>query len=112
MLVLLGYSCRNETEVVTETPKERIFPEFTILEFYVAYKDYNWMMNFTEKLLEKVAMDLYGTTQVPVGEQLIDFKAPFKRVTMYQGCWKKCTMELSRKDWRTPVSRKCYFNGH
>jgi lysyl-tRNA synthetase class 2 len=59
-------------------------PEFTILEFYVAYKDYNWMMNFTEKLLEKVAMDLYGTTEVSVGDQQIDFRAPFKRVTMYE----------------------------
>lgn len=59
-------------------------PEFTILEFYVAYKDYNWMMSFTEKLLEKVAMDLYSTTEVPVGETLIDFKAPFNRVTMYE----------------------------
>lgn len=58
-------------------------PEFTILEFYVAYKDYNWMMNFTEKLLEKVATDLYGTTEVQVGDRQIDFKAPFKRVTMY-----------------------------
>lgn len=59
-------------------------PEFTILEFYVAYKDYNWMMNFTEKLLEKVANDLYGKTEVPVGDKTIDFKAPFKRVTMYE----------------------------
>jgi lysyl-tRNA synthetase, class II len=59
-------------------------PEFTILEFYVAYKDYNWMMNFTEKLLEKVAMDLYNTTEVTVGDKQIDFKAPFKRVTMYE----------------------------
>lgn len=59
-------------------------PEFTILEFYVAYKDYNWMMNFTERLLEKVAMDLYGTTEVTVGENIIDFRAPFKRVTMYE----------------------------
>jgi len=59
-------------------------PEFTILEFYVAYKDYNWMMIFTEKLLEKVAMDLYETTEVTVGDKQIDFKAPFKRVTMYE----------------------------
>jgi lysyl-tRNA synthetase, class II len=58
-------------------------PEFTILEFYVAYKDYNWMMNFTEKLLEKAANDLNGNTLLTVGEHQIDFKAPFKRVTMY-----------------------------
>lgn len=58
-------------------------PEFTVLEFYVAYKDYNWMMDFTEKLLEKVATDLYDTTVVKLGEKEIDFKAPFKRISMY-----------------------------
>ncbi len=59
-------------------------PEFTVLEFYVAYKDYNWMMSFSEQLLEKVVTDLYGTTEVTVGDKTIDFKAPFKRVTMYE----------------------------
>jgi len=59
-------------------------PEFTVLEFYVAYKDYNWMMSFSEKLLEKVAMDLYDTTIVKVGDKEIDFKTPFKRVSMYE----------------------------
>jgi lysyl-tRNA synthetase class 2 len=55
-------------------------PEFTILEFYVAYKDYNWMMETTEQLLEKVALDLHGTTEVPVGDQVLSFKAPFQRI--------------------------------
>ncbi|MBL7917912.1 MAG: lysine--tRNA ligase, partial [Bacteroidia bacterium] len=58
-------------------------PEFTVLEFYVAYKDYNWMMKFTEQLLEKVATDLYGTTTVKVGDKELDFKAPFKKISMY-----------------------------
>lgn len=58
-------------------------PEFTILEFYVAYRDYFWMMNSTEKMLEKVAMDLHGTTDVKVGEQVISFAAPFKRISIY-----------------------------
>ncbi|MBO7522472.1 MAG: lysine--tRNA ligase, partial [Bacteroidales bacterium] len=57
-------------------------PEFTAMEIYVAYKDYNWMMDFTEELLEKVAMDLHGTTQVTVGDKVIDFKRPFKRISM------------------------------
>ncbi|MBP5709130.1 MAG: lysine--tRNA ligase [Bacteroidales bacterium] len=57
-------------------------PEFTAMEIYIAYKDYNWMMDFTEELLEKVAMDLHGTTQVTVGDKVIDFKRPFKRITM------------------------------
>ena len=55
-------------------------PEFTILEFYVAYKDYNWMMETTEQLLEKVALDLHGTTEVPMGDKVLSYKAPFKRI--------------------------------
>lgn len=58
-------------------------PEFTILEFYSAYKDYLWMMNVTEKLLEKAALDVCGTTDVMVGERIISFKAPFKRLSIY-----------------------------
>lgn len=58
-------------------------PEFTVMEIYVAYKDYNWMMRFTEKLLEKVANDLHGTHLVPFGEHTINYSAPFARVTMY-----------------------------
>lgn len=57
-------------------------PEFTCMEIYVSYKDYNWMMNFTEKMLEKICMDVNGTNEVKVGDNIISFKAPFKRVTM------------------------------
>ncbi|RLD92951.1 MAG: lysine--tRNA ligase, partial [Bacteroidetes bacterium] len=57
-------------------------PEFTVMEIYVAYKDYNWMMDFTEEMIEKVALDLHGTTTVQVGDQEIDFKRPFKRISM------------------------------
>ena len=57
-------------------------PEFTCMEIYVSYKDYNWMMNFTEKMLEKICLDVNGTTEVKVGDNVISFKAPFKRVTM------------------------------
>ncbi len=57
-------------------------PEFTCMEIYVAYKDYNWMMRFTEQMLEKICLDVNGTTEVKVGEHTISFKAPFKRVTM------------------------------
>ncbi|PJC61670.1 MAG: lysine--tRNA ligase [Flavobacteriales bacterium CG_4_9_14_0_2_um_filter_32_27] len=59
-------------------------PEFTAMEIYVAYKDYNWMMEFTEKLLEHCATNVNGTTQATFGEHQIDFKAPYKRVTMRQ----------------------------
>jgi lysyl-tRNA synthetase class 2 len=57
-------------------------PEFTILEFYVAYKDYLWMMDMTERLLEQAALDTCGTTEVKVGDRVISFKAPFRRVSI------------------------------
>lgn len=57
-------------------------PEFTAMEIYVAYKDYNWMMEFTEQMIERICIDVNGTTEVKVGEKTIDFKAPYKRVTM------------------------------
>jgi lysyl-tRNA synthetase, class II len=57
-------------------------PEFTILEWYTAYKDYFWMMEITEQLLEKVAIALHGTTEVTVGDKTINFKAPFKRISI------------------------------
>jgi lysyl-tRNA synthetase class 2 len=59
-------------------------PEFTCMEIYVAYKDYNWMMNFTERMLETIAMDVNGTTTVKVGDNEIDFKGPYPRITMAQ----------------------------
>ncbi|GGD54491.1 lysine--tRNA ligase [Muriicola marianensis] len=57
-------------------------PEFTVMELYVAYKDYNWMMETTERLLEKVAVDAHGSTKVKVGKNEIDFKAPYPRVSL------------------------------
>lgn len=59
-------------------------PEFTVMELYVAYKDYNWMMDTTEELLEKVAMDATGSTKVTVGENDIEFKAPYPRVPILE----------------------------
>lgn len=58
-------------------------PEFTVLEWYTAYKDYFWMMETTEQLFEKIAMVLHGTTEVPVGDKIINFKAPFKRISIH-----------------------------
>ena len=57
-------------------------PEFTCMEIYVSYKDYNWMMAFTEQMLEKICLDVNGTTEVQVGDNVISFKAPFARRTM------------------------------
>ena len=59
-------------------------PEFTIMELYVAYKDYNWMMEMTEELLEKVAIDSNGTTELQIGENTVSFKAPYARVPILE----------------------------
>jgi len=59
-------------------------PEFTVMEIYVAYKDYKWMMDFTEEMIEGIALALHGTTRVQLGDQMIDFKRPYPRVTMYE----------------------------
>lgn len=73
-------------------------PEFTVLEFYVAYKDYFWMMNFTEELLEKVALELHGTTDVKVGEKTISFKAPFPRVPIFDAIKEYTGFDVSEMD--------------
>ena len=72
-------------------------PEFTCMEIYVAYKDYNWMMSFTEKMLEKICMDVNGTTEVQVGDNLISFKAPYPRVTMAQAILDKTGFDINGK---------------
>ena len=73
-------------------------PEFTCMEIYVAYKDYNWMMDFTEKLLEKICMDVNGTTEVQMGDNVISFKAPFKRVTMIDAIKEHTGIDIAGMD--------------
>jgi lysyl-tRNA synthetase class 2 len=73
-------------------------PEFTVLEFYVAYKDYNWMMDFTEQLLEKIALEMHGTTDVTVGDKTISFKAPFKRLPIYDAIQQFTGIDVSNMD--------------
>jgi lysyl-tRNA synthetase class 2 len=73
-------------------------PEFTVLEFYTAYKDYPWMMDTTEQLLEKAAMDVNGTTEVEVDGKAISFKAPFRRVTMYDAIKEHTGIDISEMD--------------
>jgi len=73
-------------------------PEFTVLEFYVAYRDYFWMMNTTEKLLEKIATDLHGTTELPVGDKMINFAAPFKRITIFDAIKEHTGVDVSKMD--------------
>jgi lysyl-tRNA synthetase, class II len=71
-------------------------PEFTILEFYVAYKDYLWMMETTEQLLEKAALDVCGTTDLTVGDKTISFKAPFKRISIFDSIKEHTGIDVSR----------------
>ena len=73
-------------------------PEFTILEIYVAYKDYRWMMDFTESMIEKVCNDLHGTTKVTFGNKEINFQRPFKRVTMTQAILDHTGVDITGMD--------------
>jgi lysyl-tRNA synthetase class 2 len=70
-------------------------PEFTQVELYVAYKDYNWMMDLVEEMIEKAAIDLHGKTQVTVGENVIDFQRPWKRYTMYEAIQHFTSIDIS-----------------
>lgn len=73
-------------------------PEFTVMEIYVAYKDYNWMMDFTEEMIERVALALHGTTEVPFGNTVINYKRPFARVTMYDAIKEHTGFDISDMD--------------
>ena len=73
-------------------------PEFTQVELYVAYKDYYWMMDLVEEMIEKASMDMHGTTQIKVGENVIDFKRPWKRFTMYEAIQHFTQIDISEMD--------------
>jgi lysyl-tRNA synthetase, class II len=70
-------------------------PEFTQVELYVAYKDYRWMMNLVEEMVERVALTLHGTTEVKVGENVINFARPWKRYTMYEAIQEFTGIDIS-----------------
>ena len=73
-------------------------PEFTQMELYVAYKDYNWMMDLVEEMVEKIAIDTNGSTKVQVGENIIDFKRPWKRFTMFEAIEHFSGIDISKMD--------------
>jgi lysyl-tRNA synthetase class 2 len=73
-------------------------PEFTCMEIYVAYKDYRWMMEFTEKMLERICLDVHGTTKVQFGEKEIDFKAPYKRISILGAIREKTGYDIAEMD--------------
>lgn len=72
-------------------------PEFTVMELYVAYKDYRWMMEFTENLLQEIALAVCGTTEIRVGQNNISLKAPFKRVTMREAILEHTGYDIADK---------------
>ena len=73
-------------------------PEFTVLEWYTAYKDYYWMMETTEKLFERLALAVHGPTDVQVGDKTLSFKAPFKRVSIYDAIKENTGIDVSEMD--------------
>lgn len=73
-------------------------PEFTVLEWYTAYKDYFWMMETTEQLFEKIALALHGTTDVPLGDKIINFKAPFRRISIHDAIRENTGFDVSDMD--------------
>ena len=72
-------------------------PEFTCMELYVAYKDYKWMMAFTEQLLEKICLDVNGTTEVQIGDNTVSFKAPYRRLPILDAIKEKTGYDLNGK---------------
>ena len=72
-------------------------PEFTCMELYVAYKDYNWMMSFTEQLLEKICVAVNGTTEVKIGDNMVSFKAPYRRLPILDAIKEKTGFDCEGK---------------
>jgi lysyl-tRNA synthetase class 2 len=73
-------------------------PEFTVMEIYVAYKDYNWMMTFTEEIVKKAALDLHGKTEILFGDKLINLNPPFKRISMTDAIKENTGIDISALD--------------
>jgi len=88
----IGKMFRNEGMDKTHNP------EFTSMEIYVAYKDYYWMMEMVEQCLEYIATEVNGTTEATIGDQVINFKAPYERLTMYDSIKKYTGIDVSKMD--------------
>ena len=73
-------------------------PEFTVMEIYIAYKDYNWMMTFTEEIIKKVALDLHGKTEIVYGDKIIDLNPPYKRISMLDSIKENTGFDISGMD--------------
>jgi len=73
-------------------------PEFTVMEIYIAYKDYNWMMTFTEEIIKKVALDLHGKTEIVYGDKFINLNTAFKRISMLDSILENTGIDISGMD--------------
>ena len=73
-------------------------PEFTVMEIYIAYKDYIWMMNFTEEIVRKAAMDLHGSTEISYGDKIINLNPPYKRISMTDAIRENTGIDISGMD--------------
>ena len=84
-------------------------PEFTCMELYVSYKDYNWMMSFTEQLIEKICIAVNGNTEVKIGDNIVNFKAPYRRLPILDAIKEKTGYDLSEmsEDEMREVAKKC-----
>ncbi|MCQ2297474.1 MAG: lysine--tRNA ligase [Bacteroidales bacterium] len=84
-------------------------PEFTCMELYVAYKDYNWMMEFTEKLLERICIAVNGSTEVKIGDNVVSFKAPYRRLPILEAIKEKTGYDLEKmsEDEMREAAKKC-----
>ena len=84
-------------------------PEFTCMELYVSYKDYNWMMSFTEQLIEKICIAVNGTTEVKIGDNIVNFKAPYRRLPILDAIKEKTGYDLSEmsENEMREVAKKC-----
>jgi len=99
----IGKNFRNEGMDRTHNP------EFTCMELYVAYKDYNWMMTFTENLLETIAIAANGSTKMTIGDHEVDFKAPYRRLPILDAIKEKTGLELDgmTEEQLRDAARKC-----
>ncbi len=84
-------------------------PEFTCMELYVSYKDYNWMMTFTEQLLEKICIAVNGTTEVKIGDNIVSFKAPYRRLPILEAIKEKTGYDLEKmtEEEMREAAKKC-----
>jgi lysyl-tRNA synthetase class 2 len=73
-------------------------PEFTVMEIYIAYKDYNWMMTFTEEIVKKAALDLHGKTEILFGDKIINLNPPYKRISMTDAIKENTGIDISALD--------------